>query len=453
MIFGWYSVLLATLLAFLIYIAFFWKINWVRDFRCQNKIKYRKMEKLPPVYPNGWFALLESSQLKVGEVKHVSALGENFAVFRTEKGIVKILDAYCPHLGANMGEGGRVRGECLECPFHKWLFCGDDGRCLDIPYAERVPNVAKTKSWRCCEVNKIIFVWYHAESATPDWQPQSHEQISNGNWRFQGRNEFIVNCHIQDIAENGADMAHLSAVHGPALFLSEDVMRLVRHTWSNARWTPQSSVSKDESSKEMSMNKNSPEDETKFDEEEGTDLTKRSSSTTTTARTTINGESKNFLNNKSTTATTNGQQNSYRREKHRANMTLRHSLLLLDRFDILELNVKVEQIGPGYVELLVQTTFGNMFILQTVTPIEPLLQRICHIIFSPPLLAPYASIVFLGECIMFERDVAIWNHKRFETRPILVKEDKTIAAYRKWYSQFYSANSPTYQTATKSLQW
>ncbi|XP_014598463.1 PREDICTED: cholesterol 7-desaturase [Polistes canadensis] len=376
------------------------KVACLQDFRCQNKIKYRKMEKLPPVYPNGWFALLESSQLKVGEVKHVSALGENFAVFRTEKGIVKILDAYCPHLGANMGEGGRVRGECLECPFHKWLFCGDDGRCLDIPYAERVPNVAKTKSWRCCEVNKIIFVWYHAESATPDWQPQSHEQISNGNWRFQGRNEFIVNCHIQDIAENGADMAHLSAVHGPALFLSEDVMRLVRHTWSNARWTPQSSVSKDESSKEMSMNKNSPED-----------------------------------------------------EKHRANMTLRHSLLLLDRFDILELNVKVEQIGPGYVELLVQTTFGNMFILQTVTPIEPLLQRICHIIFSPPLLAPYASIVFLGECIMFERDVAIWNHKRFETRPILVKEDKTIAAYRKWYSQFYSANSPTYQTATKSLQW
>ncbi|XP_015181168.1 PREDICTED: cholesterol 7-desaturase [Polistes dominula] len=403
MIFGLYSVLLATLLAFLIYIAFFWKINWVRDYRCQKKIKHRRMEKLPPVYPNGWFALLESSQLKVGEVKHVSALGENFAVFRTEKGIVKILDAYCPHLGANMGEGGRVRGECLECPFHKWLFCGDNGRCLDIPYTEKVPNFVKTKSWRCCEVNKIIFVWYHAESATPDWQPQSHEKISNGSWRFQGRNEFIINCHIQDIAENGADMAHLSAVHGPALFLSEDVMRLVRHTWSNASWTPQTSVSKDESSEEMSMNKNNPEDD----------------------------ETKN----------------------HRANMTLRHSLLLFDRFDILELNVKVEQIGPGYVELLIETTFGNMFIIQTVTPIEPLLQRICHIIFSPPLLAPYASIVFLGECLMFERDVAIWNHKRFETRPMLVKEDKTISTYRKWYAQFYSANSPTYQTATKSLQW
>jgi len=44
----------------------------------------RRLGKLPPVYPNGWFVLLESSQLKRGQVKHVSALGENFAVFRYE---------------------------------------------------------------------------------------------------------------------------------------------------------------------------------------------------------------------------------------------------------------------------------------------------------------------------------------------------------------------------------
>lgn len=44
--------------------------------------KNRKVGKLPPIYPNGWFALLESSQIKKGQVKHVSALGENFAVFR-----------------------------------------------------------------------------------------------------------------------------------------------------------------------------------------------------------------------------------------------------------------------------------------------------------------------------------------------------------------------------------
>lgn len=45
-------------------------------------LKNRKIGDLPPVYPNGWFALLESAQLTKGQVKHVCALGENFAVFR-----------------------------------------------------------------------------------------------------------------------------------------------------------------------------------------------------------------------------------------------------------------------------------------------------------------------------------------------------------------------------------
>lgn len=62
----------------------------LKDMRDQSKSqrnygigpKNRKVGKLPPVYPNGWFALLESSQIKKGQVKHVSALGENFAVFR-----------------------------------------------------------------------------------------------------------------------------------------------------------------------------------------------------------------------------------------------------------------------------------------------------------------------------------------------------------------------------------
>jgi cholesterol 7-dehydrogenase len=37
--------------------------------------RLRKVGKLPPVYPNGWFSLLDSTDLAPGEVKHVAALG------------------------------------------------------------------------------------------------------------------------------------------------------------------------------------------------------------------------------------------------------------------------------------------------------------------------------------------------------------------------------------------
>ena len=47
-------------------------------------------------------------------------------------------DAYCPHLGANLAVGGRVVEDDIQCPFHLWTFSGQDGQCVDIPYAEMV---------------------------------------------------------------------------------------------------------------------------------------------------------------------------------------------------------------------------------------------------------------------------------------------------------------------------
>lgn len=97
----------------------------------------RRIGNLPPVYPNGWFCVLESSRLGRGAAEHVAALGQNLAVFRGDAGNVHILDAYCPHMGANMAVGGRVHGDCIECPFHEWSFDGRDGSCSSVPYAQK----------------------------------------------------------------------------------------------------------------------------------------------------------------------------------------------------------------------------------------------------------------------------------------------------------------------------
>jgi len=80
-----------------------------------NEVRRRKkIGDIPPPYPNGWFALLRSRELEPGASISVNALGQNFAVFRDRRGTVHILDAYCPHLGANLGIGGKV---CLTLLF------------------------------------------------------------------------------------------------------------------------------------------------------------------------------------------------------------------------------------------------------------------------------------------------------------------------------------------------
>ncbi|KYM95135.1 PREDICTED: cholesterol 7-desaturase-like isoform X2 [Cyphomyrmex costatus] len=429
----WCIGIVTILMIILIYFAYIFKFNWVNDLRTEIKTrsfyesnKNRKVGKeLPPVYPNGWFALLESSQIKSGQVKHVSALGENFAVFRTEKGVVNILDAYCPHLGANMAENGRVKGDCLECPFHSWTFRGDNGYCENIPYTTKVPHVARVKVWKSCEVNNIIFVWYHSESAEPDWQPQSRTCISNRSWRHQGRNEYLINCHIQDITENGPDATHLNPLHGP-VSLSGQFSWLVRHVWiTRTKWRP-----------------NCPDDNQADEDEEAVEMSTKMNDVTIHSIKNVNGN-RHFTD----------AQNRDRREKHKATVRLCHKLMILERFSILESDVLAEINGPGIIELNIKTSFGSLFILLTITPIEPLLQRVIHYIYSPLLLAPYASLLFVGERVMFERDVMIWNTKRFERHPLLMPEDRNIQVYRRWYSQFYSEHSPTYETTIKDLQW
>lgn len=84
--------------------------------------KLRKIgDRIPPPYPNGWYAIAESLEVAAGQAIAVNCLGENFVVFRNaESGEAFVLDAYCSHLGANLGEGGTVEGNCIQCPFHQW---------------------------------------------------------------------------------------------------------------------------------------------------------------------------------------------------------------------------------------------------------------------------------------------------------------------------------------------
>ncbi|KAJ9597610.1 hypothetical protein L9F63_011516, partial [Diploptera punctata] len=344
--------------------------------------RLRKIGNLPPVYPNGWFMLLESDVLAAGQVKHVAALGENFAVFRTRAGVVHVLDAYCPHLGANMAVGGAVRGDCIECPFHGWRFKGEDGKCTIVPYSEKVPEFARVKSWTSCEVNQFIFVWYHAEGEPPSWQPMIIPDIHNKKWSYRGRNEFLINAHIQEIPENGGDVAHLNAIHGPSLFAGSDLRfserilhRFARHVWT-AQWQPH---------------------ETK---------------------------------------------------PYQGTMHLHHEVQLLKKIPLVTMDVRAEQIGPAYVELYLNSSFGPITILQTVTPVEPLLQRLVHRIYCPPHLFFYANFVLYGESVMVERDIMVWNHKKYIEKPLLVKEDQSIRRHRRWYNQFYSENSPQFMDAT-----
>ncbi|KAG5678787.1 hypothetical protein PVAND_008424 [Polypedilum vanderplanki] len=345
--------------------------------------------KLPPPYPNGWFAIATSKEIMRGKAKNIECLGEHFVVFRaSNSNEVFVLDAYCPHMGANLGVGGIVKNNCVECPFHQWRFNGDNGELVNIPYSENLSEVekfAKIRKWISTEVNGIIFVWYHAENEQP-WILPTVDEVNDGSWVYHGANEFTINCHIQDIPENGADRAHLTTVHGTNIAAGMDVCKsresifsFGTHIW-DAKWAVNDDL------------------------------------------------------------------------KHQSIIKLTHVFNVLS-FKLLKIDSDIRQIGPAFVILTIKTIFGNAVIFQTLTPLEPLVQKLSHYFYAPWYLAWFVKFLIWGETVNVGRDVMIWNSKEFIKNPLLPKEEKQIKLFRNWFSQFYSENSKSFQDAHQSLDW
>ena len=168
-----------------------------------------------PRYADGWFQVAYSDELAPGAVVPLRYFGRDLVLFRTEAGEARILDAYCPHMGAHLGHGGKVVGDCVECPFHAWRFDGH-GQCATIPYAEKIPPRARLRAWPVREVNGLVMVWHHAGGAEPTWEVPVLPEYNHDDWTPYERRRWKVRSHNQDMAENAVDSAHFFYVHGTA---------------------------------------------------------------------------------------------------------------------------------------------------------------------------------------------------------------------------------------------
>ena len=168
-------------------------------------------EQLP--IPNGWFAVAFSRDLHEGDVVPLEYFDEELVLFRTRSGQAKVLDPFCPHLGAHLGYGGRVMGETIRCPFHGWQFDGTSGDCTHIPYCERIPRKARVRSWPVQEKNGMVFVWHHSEQKPPEWDFPVLDEIGHADWSEPRTFDLVMDAHVQDTHENNNDPVHFQFVH------------------------------------------------------------------------------------------------------------------------------------------------------------------------------------------------------------------------------------------------
>ncbi|MFW6067449.1 MAG: Rieske 2Fe-2S domain-containing protein [Myxococcota bacterium] len=327
----------------------------------------------PAPYPTGWYVLARAQDVRRAP-RYVRALGEHFVLFRTATGRIGVLDAHCPHLGANLA-GGEVKGECIECPFHGWTFA-TDGRVVGIPYAQRVPPSLATRAWAVDERAGLVCVYYDADQLDGRGRPEPpyalprHDVVERGEMVLRGDHDAgIVRMHVAEFAENSADMAHFPVLHGD-MFLPWSGFKVpglrLHH---RARWSRDPDA----------------DHTTWFHDEVEIEVLGR----------------------------------RIPRTRGRAD------ICMAGPGGVITFDFAIPDVG-------------RVLMYQTHTPVTPVAQQVRFRWFAerrvPRILVWYVVGNWISQ---WREDIAIWEHKVHRRRPMLVPGDGPILAMRRWYARFY----------------
>jgi len=345
--------------------------------------KARRMKDYPMTYPRGWFKLMNSDDLKPGDIKQVEALGQHFAVFRgRDNKKVAVLDAFCIHLGANLTVGGKVEGDCVQCPFHLWEW-NTEGKCTKIPYQKQIPERAQQPTYPSMEYYGLILVYYDRNNPTPPadqappYLPPSIPNLDGGDFVYAGRYNRSIGMHLVEIAENSADFNHFETLHG--------------HMAIPYTTIPIPGVT---------------------------------------------------IVHKATAEYGVGSA-----EPHLIQFTDTASVRILGKdIPHTTALAEITYVGPSSLMIFqFNTEAGKIVLFQTHLPTDPLNCDTEFVWYCEKKVWRMMAWYVVGNWIsQWRNDVAIWNNKTFMRRPFLVKGDGPIMRLRRWVFQFYDLENVVY---------
>lgn len=135
--------------------------------------------------------------------------GQEIVLFKPSSGNVGIVDAFCKHIGAHLGKGGKVKNECLICPFHGFKF-NADGECLQSGYETEVDSKMNSSKWHTKIVLDQVFCFYHPKKIAPKWEPSVPGYNQNTEFRSHS---WVMSSNVIDIFENTVDLVHFQYVY------------------------------------------------------------------------------------------------------------------------------------------------------------------------------------------------------------------------------------------------
>ena len=170
-----------------------------------------------PPYPTSWYFFGTMSELQNGPMSR-EIFGQRLVAFRTESGVVSVMDARCCHFGTDLGKG-RVVGEAIQCPYHHWEF-GTNGYCTRIPAGDAIPTFARQRCYPTAERHGYLFV-FNARAALfplPFYESENPDDLI-----CSTPHEAILDCSWYLIGANAFDLQHYRAAHDRVLLADPEI--------------------------------------------------------------------------------------------------------------------------------------------------------------------------------------------------------------------------------------
>ena len=162
-----------------------------------------------------WIPVLAPELLGVpgGELRRIRLLGEDLVLFRTRRGQLGLVGAFCQHRLAPLFFG-RVEDDGIRCPYHGWKYSGT-GKCLEMP---NVPPPQEFKEdirhpgYPCVEKGGFIWTYMGPSKELP---PLPEFEFLTVPPEQQTNRAFRSECNYLQAMEGGIDPTHPVWLHSP----------------------------------------------------------------------------------------------------------------------------------------------------------------------------------------------------------------------------------------------
>jgi hypothetical protein len=335
-----------VILGLIIYYIYYRKFSfYVYEQKDNLMSKFKRIGKTLPPHPNGWFVILRSDEISKTEIKHIQTHGEDLVVHRELNGTIIVQSI----------EGKKLSQE------HSGL----------------------------------IYVWFTKDVSQLNEPEYFPFDVTNFTDRLEARGRIInkVNCHISDIAENGADLAHFLYVH------NEFVPKLVIPSWKSV-WV------------------------------KGDDYKLRE---------------KMYLNDEIHDKFRNSLLDKYIDEKNKKYIGVFSIEIRLNILKVIKglhfFTITGFQLGSGIVYIFFKSAYQEILIIQYIQTKGDYEQFLFHDMFADCFIPYWFTALHLRtEASQILNDGVIWDNKKFSLSPYYNNKDpydNLIISFREWYAQFF----------------